>query len=32
MVNGKPWTRIDRARSAVELPLDEGKLELEIQY
>lgn len=31
-LNGKPWTKIDRAKDAIALPLDQGRLELEIRY
>ena len=31
-LNGKPWTKIDRAKDAIALPLDRGRLELEIRY
>ena len=31
-INGRPWTRIDTAKEAVELPKDPPKLEVRIRY
>ena len=31
-LNGKPWTRIDASREAIELPQQSGRLNLEIHY
>jgi hypothetical protein len=30
-INGKPWTKIDPLREAIELPLDQGKLEIRVR-
>jgi hypothetical protein len=32
MMNGRPWTRIDHEKEAIELPRDSRKLEVRIRY
>jgi len=31
-LNGKPWTKIDPAKEAIELPQDQGPLRIQIRY
>jgi hypothetical protein len=31
-INGRAWAKIDAAHEAIELPLDQGPLQIQVRY
>jgi hypothetical protein len=31
-INGREWTKIDTLHEAIELPLDQGALQIQVRY